>query len=58
MDKLEAIKNKLREIEKECKANIDCKECSYKDECYGKIPYCSPMVCLEIIENCENLLND
>lgn len=58
MDKLEAIKNKLREMDKGCKTSIDCKGCSYKDECYGKIPYASPMDYLKRIEACEKLLND
>lgn len=58
MDKLEAIKNKLREMDKECELVKECIECSFRCECYGKIPYCSPMVCLEIIEKSEELLND
>lgn len=58
MDKLEAIKNKLREMDKKCKAKCRCNGCSDKDKCYERMGFHTPEFCLEIIENCEELLND
>lgn len=58
MDKLEAIKNKLRDMDNECKTSVGCKGCTYQDECYGKIPLAGPMDYLKRIEACEKLLND
>lgn len=58
MDKLEAIKNKLREMTKMCELDEGCDGCPYNKECYEKMGFHEPEFCLEIIENCENLLND
>ena len=59
MDKLEAIKNKLREMGKQCKVyKYACWKCPYTYECVKAIGVSTPSKILEAIENIENLLND
>lgn len=58
MDKLEAIKNKLREMDKECKGYKPCNDCSYKNECDEISDEYPPTEILNVLEIIEKLLND
>lgn len=57
MNKLEAIKNELRKMAKQCK-KISCRECDYKEKCYKNLGRYMPDQYLTFIQKCENLLND
>lgn len=57
MNKLETIKNKLKEMNNECKLVGRCSKCSYKDKCFEMFgEYNIPMTFLEAIENIEREL--
>lgn len=59
MDKLEAIKNKLREMDKECRLHDNiCWECPLLYICTEVIGTSRPSNILEVIENIEKKLND
>lgn len=57
MDKLEAIKNKLREMNNECKASKCCTGCINEDKCYNTFGLSDPEDALKIIEEYENSFN-
>lgn len=58
MDKLEAIKSELREMEKVCELNYTCNGCTYQNKCNEKLGLHRPKQFLKVIERCEKLLND
>lgn len=59
MDKLEAIKSKLRKMIEKCN-EVDERRgvCSCEGECWDKLRVPTPETYLNMIERCENLLND
>ncbi len=56
MDKLEAIKNKLREMAKACELVEECIKCVYRRECNKIVGSCTPSDILKSIENIEKEL--